>query len=150
MTRRATIENLHDICAGLPEVTFGTSWGDRPTYKVRDKGFVLFRAPHKTAVDPATGELYEDLIVVHTPVEEGQALVEDPDLPFFTIPHFRGYGAVLVQQSRLGELTCDELEEVLVDAWLTKAPKRLAKDFLNADVTLPAGRSRRGGRPGRS
>ena len=40
---------------GLPEVELGTSWGDRPTYKVRGKGFLLFRMPHKSAVDPETG-----------------------------------------------------------------------------------------------
>jgi len=41
----------------LPEVEFGTSWGDRPTYKVRGKGFLLHRPPHKTAIDPSTGQI---------------------------------------------------------------------------------------------
>jgi hypothetical protein len=56
--------------------------------------------------------------------------VEDESTPFFTIPHFNGYSAVLVQESRLGELTRQELEEVITDAWAAKAPKRLVKEHL--------------------
>ncbi|MBB6629462.1 MmcQ/YjbR family DNA-binding protein [Nocardioides sp. KIGAM211] len=130
MTRRATVDDLDAICSSLPEVELGTSWGDRPTYKVRGKGFLLFRAPHATAVDPATGEMYDDLVVITTPTAvEKQALVDDERLPFFTIDHFRSYNAVLVQQSRLGEIDRDELAEVITDAWAAKAPKTLVKKF---------------------
>ena len=52
--RPATAQDVHDLCLALPEVELGTSWGDRPTYLVRGKGFLLYRAPHRTAVDPAT------------------------------------------------------------------------------------------------
>ncbi len=48
------------------------------------------------------------------------------------IDHFKGYNAVLVQQSRLGELTRDELAEVITEAWLATAPKQLVKAFLDA------------------
>jgi hypothetical protein len=135
MTTRARPEDVDEICAGLPETELGTSWGDRPTWKVprgdKGKGFVLYRAPHKSAVDPATGEMYDDLVVIMTPTEvEKHALVEDPATPFFTIDHFNGYSAVLVQQSRLGELGRDELAEILTDAWATKAPKRLVREHL--------------------
>jgi hypothetical protein len=135
MTTRARPEDVDEICAGLPETELGTSWGDRPTWKVprgdKGKGFVLYRAPHKSAVDPATGEMYDDLVVIMTPTEvEKHALVEDPNTPFFTIDHFNGYSAVLVQQSRLGELGRDELAEILTDAWATKAPKRLVREHL--------------------
>ncbi len=130
-SRVATPEDVDDICRGLPEVELGTSWGDLPTYKVRGKGFVIHRAPHRSAIDPATGEPYDDLLVITVPGEsEKRALVEDERTPFFTIDHFNGYRAVLVQQSRLGELSRDELAEVLTDAWLTKAPKSLAKTIL--------------------
>jgi hypothetical protein len=135
MTTRARPEDVDEICAGLPETELGTSWGDRPTWKVprgdKGKGFVLYRAPHKSAVDPATGEMYDDLVVIMTPTEvEKHALVEDPATPFFTIDHFNGYSAVLVQQSRLGELGRDELAEILTDAWAAKAPKRLVREHL--------------------
>ena len=133
MSRPATPEDVDEICGSLPETELGTAWGDRPTWKVprgdKGKGFLLYRAPSPTAIDPETGERYEDLIVIHTPSEvEKLALVEDPDTPFFTIPHFKGYPAVLVQASRLGELDVDELREVIVDAWCAKAPKRLVKE----------------------
>jgi hypothetical protein len=119
---------IDEICMSLPEVELGTSWGDRPTYQVRGKGFVLRRRPHKTAVDPATGEMYDDLLVITTAGEaDKQALVEDPRLPFFTIDHFNGRPAVLVQQSRLGEIEREELVEIITDAWAAMAPKTLSR-----------------------
>jgi hypothetical protein len=122
------------ICRSLPEVELGISWGDRPTYKVRGKGFLLRRMPHHTAVDPSTGEMYDDLLVITTPGEaEKQALVEDPRLPFFTIDHFNGYHAVLVQQSRLGEIEHEELVEIITDAWAAKAPKSLSRKYFEDD-----------------
>ncbi len=135
MSTPARPEDVDEICAGLPETELGTSWGDRPTWKVprgdKGRGFVLYRAPHKSAVDPATGEMYDDLVVITTPTEvEKNALVEDPDTPFFTIDHFKGYSAVLVQQSRLGEIDRDELVEILTDAWAARAPRRLVREHL--------------------
>lgn len=134
MTRRGSADDIAEICLGLPEVELGTSWGDRPTYKVpkgpKGKGFLLYRAPSPTAVDPATGEMYDDLLVITTPGEaEKQALVEDDRLPFFTIDHFRGYNAVLVQESRLGEIDRAELVEIITDAWAAKAPKTLVRKY---------------------
>ena len=130
MSRRASADDIDEICMGLPEVEFGTSWGDRPTYKVRGKGFVLHRAPHRTAIDPETGEPFDDLLVITTPTEvEKRALVEDDRLPFFTIDHFNGYNAVLVQLSRLGEIDREELVEIITEAWATKAPKTLARKY---------------------
>lgn len=135
MARPATPDDIDAICRALPEVELGISWGDRPTYKVptgpKGKGFLLFRMPHKTAVDPETGEMWDDLVVIKTPTEiEKMQLVEDERLPFFTIPHFKGYNAVLVRQSRLGEIDVDELSEIIVDAWLAMAPPSLRKKFL--------------------
>ncbi len=50
--------------------------------------------------------------------------------PFFTTPHFNGYRAVLLRERDLARVTRDELEEVITDAWLARAPKRLAREFL--------------------
>ena len=134
-SRKARPEDVDEICAALPDTELGISWGDRPTWKVprgpKGKGFLLYRAPGRTAIDPATGEPFEDLIVITTPTEvEKNALVADESTPFFTIPHFNGYNAVLVQQSRLGELSREELAEVITDAWATKAPAKLVKAHL--------------------
>ena len=134
MSRPARPEDVDEICGSLPETELGTSWGDLPTWKVprgdKGKGFVLYRMPHPTAVDPVTGEMYDDLVVIITPTEvDKMALVEDASTPFFTIDHFRGYNAVLVQQSRLGEITRDELLEVITEAWAHRAPRRLVKEY---------------------
>jgi len=136
-SRRATPDDIETICLSLPEVEFGITWGDRPTYKVpkgdKGRGFLLYRMPHKTAIDPETGEMYDDLLVIRVPSEADKlALVEDDSTPFFTIDHFRGFNAVLVQQSRLGELEYDELAEIITEAWVHVAPKRLAKAYLAA------------------
>ncbi|MGZ5399913.1 MAG: MmcQ/YjbR family DNA-binding protein [Nocardioides sp.] len=135
MGRPATPEDIDEICASLPETELGITWGDRPTWLVprggKGKGFVLYRMPHKTAIDPETGQMYDDIVVIWTPTAvEKQALVEDPDTPFFTIDHFRSTDAVLVQLSRLGELDVEELREILTDAWARQAPKRLMKEHL--------------------
>jgi hypothetical protein len=136
-TRPARPEDVDEICRELPETWFGTSWGDVPTWLVphrpkrgQGRGFVLYRKPHKTATDPETDELYDDLLVVRTAnADDKQALV-DGDGPFFTIDHFSGFNAVLVQQSRLGEISREELVEVITEAWIATAPKRLVKEFL--------------------
>lgn len=122
------------ICGSLPEVELGISWGDRPTYKVprgeKGNGFVLYRTPGKTAVDPVSGEMYTDLLVISVANEDAKiALVQDPGLPFFTIDHFNGYNAVFVQESRLGELDREVLAEILVEAWACKAPKKLVTEY---------------------
>ncbi len=138
MTRRARLSDLDAICRSLPEVELGTSWGDRPTYLVRQnpkpRGFVLVRGPRKDAVDPATGEQYTDLLVIRTPSAEDKTALVEADGPFFTTDHFRGYNAVLLQQSRIGEVDVDELREVLTDAWLAVAPRSLAKRFLAGEL----------------
>jgi hypothetical protein len=46
---------------------------------------------------------------------------------FFTIPHFDGYSAVLVL---LEKIAVDELEELVIEAWLARAPKRLAEEYI--------------------
>ncbi len=132
MSRKARPSDVDAICGSLPETELGISWGDRPTWKVprgaKGKGFLLYRMPHKTAVDPDTGEMWDDLLVVMVATEaEKRALVEDDATPFFTIDHFKGFNAVLVRQSRLGEITRAELVEIITEAWACKAPKKLVE-----------------------
>jgi hypothetical protein len=140
-SRRARVGDVDAICRSLPEVELGTSWGDRPTYLVRQRpkprGFVLARAPRKDAIDPRTGEEYTDLLVIRTPGPEEKAALVESAGPFFTIDHFRSFNAVLLQQSRIGELDVEELREVLIDAWLAVAPRSLAKRFLAGELDTP-------------
>jgi hypothetical protein len=56
-----------------------------------------------------------------------EALVADDPSVYFTIPHFDGYAAVLVLLDRIG---LEELGELIVEAWLSRAPKRLAAAYI--------------------
>lgn len=56
---------------------------------------------------------------------------EDDTTHVFTIDHFRGYAAVLVQPSRMGEITRAELVGVATDAWAHRAPKCLVREHLD-------------------
>lgn len=128
MSRPAEPDDVATLCAALPETWFGVTWGDVPTWLVGDKetgkgrGFVLHRKPHRSAIDPATGEPFDDLLVIRTAGPEDSVALVESQGPFFTIDHFRGYNAVLVQESRLGEISVEELAEVLRDAWRAVAP----------------------------
>ena len=102
-------------------------------YQVGGKSFVFFRNPRPDAFDPETGERYADVIVFWVASEaDKQALVHDETSPFFTTPHFDGHLSVLLRASRIGELTRQELAEVVQDAWLSRASARRAADWLAA------------------
>ena len=78
----------------------------------------------------------EDIVAIRTAsVEERHGLIaSNPDI-FFTEPHYNGYPAVLV---RLAGIGIEELEELLIDAWLCLAPKAAVKAF---EAQLPARRA---------
>ena len=136
---RATVEDVHALARSMPgvEVVAGRS----TVYQVRRKSFVFFRSPRKDAVDPETGERYDDVIVFwvgRTPTSRPS--LADESTPFFTTPHFDGHPSVLLRGCRVGELDRDELAEVVYDAWLAQAPKRMAAAWL-ADRGLAGSRS---------
>ena len=127
---RARVQDVHDLARAMPHVT---QYGEdsRPVYQVGGKSFVFFRTARPDAFDPETGERYPDVIVFWVPSEaDKQALVQDPGSPFFTTPHFDGHPSVLVRASRLGEISRQELAEVIQDAWLAQASKRRAAAWL--------------------
>jgi hypothetical protein len=131
--RKARVTDVEQLALGLPEVTrdpADPSTPGRPAYQVRGKTFAFFRGPRKDAHDPATGEPYDDVMAFSCTAEDKEALVGDADSPFFTTPHWNGYNAVLLLERDLGRITVDELREVITDAWLAKAPRRLATEFL--------------------
>ena len=130
-SRRATVHDVHALAMGMPHVRVYDERADRPVYQVGGKSFVFFRSARPDAVDPVTGERYDDVICIWVESEdEKRALVEDPATPFFTTAHFDGHLSVLVRASRLGELRRDELAEVIQDAWLSRASTRRAADWL--------------------
>lgn len=115
----------------MPHVTVQTSGQGNAIYQVGGKSFVFFRTPRPDAVDPDTGERYDDVIVIWVDSDaEKAALVQDPGSPFFTTAHFDGHRSVLVRASRLDEITRQELGEIIRDAWLAQASKRRAATWL--------------------
>jgi hypothetical protein len=106
MNRRARIEDVHDLAAGMPHVTVEYGTGDNPVYQIGRKSFVFFRNPRPDATDPETDERYLDVIVFWVPSEaDKEALVRDEASPFFTTAHFKGNPSVLLRASRISELT---------------------------------------------
>ena len=129
--RPARVADVHDIARSMPHVTVWPGSEDKPVYQVGGKSFVFFRNPRPDAFDPDTGERYDDVIVVWVESnDDKEALVQDPDSPFFTTPHFNGHLSVLVRASRIGEITRQELAEVIQDAWLSRASPRRAAAWL--------------------
>jgi hypothetical protein len=109
----------------MPHVTVVGEDSGNPVYQVGGRSFVYFRTPRPDAVDPVTGDRYPDVVIFWVASEDDKlALVQDPSSPFFTTPHFDGHLSVLVRASRLGELSRDEVTEVVQDAWLSRASHR--------------------------
>ncbi len=123
--RRARVQDVHALALAMPHVTVVRGPADNPVYDVGGKSFVFFRNPRPDATDPATGERLPDVIVFWVASEsDKQALIQDPSTPFFSTSHFDGHRSVLVQASRIGELTLQDLTEVIQDAWLAQASAR--------------------------
>ena len=116
----------------MPHVTVDHGTRDNPVYQVGGKSFIFFRNPRPDAVDPESGERYLDVIVFWVASElDKQALVQDPASPFFTTAHFDGHPSVLLRASRIGELSREELAELVQDAWLSRASARRAAAWLS-------------------
>lgn len=127
--RRARVEDVHDVAAGLPGVRRIEGPTGKSIYQVGGKSFVFFRTPRADATDPVTGERYDDVIVLWVESEEEKAaLLQDPGPPLFTTAHFDGHPSVLVRAVDLGRLGYDELVELVESAWLARAsPARAAR-----------------------
>ena len=136
-SRRARLADVHELALRMPHVTVWRGPRGNPVYQVGGKSFVFFRTPRPDAVDPVTGERYPDVIVFWVPSEsDKQALVQDPSSPFFTTPHFDGHPSVLVRAGRLGEITRDELAEIVEEAWLARASPARARAWLREQQAL--------------
>jgi hypothetical protein len=127
----ATMTDLDELALALPETTKDVSEDGRPSYLMRGKYFCFHRSRRPDAVDPDTGERLDDVLVFRVDGSDAKELVlADPRGIFFTTPHWNGYPAVLIRIPDLAQLDREELQDALVDAWLTRAPKRVAKAWL--------------------
>jgi hypothetical protein len=126
----ATWEDVSRIALSLPEAS-EQPLHDLRSWRVRDKLFVWER-PLRRSDLRALGESAPAGPILGARVEHlvaKEALIADEPDVFFTIPHFDGYTAVLVELERI---SVQELEEVIVEAWLARAPKRLARQYIEA------------------
>ena len=122
--------DLDAFALSLPEVTKGVDDG-RPAYKVHGKLFCCQRSRRPDAVDPKTGERLDDVLMFRVAdLDVKELLLSDTRGIYFTTPHFNGYPAVLVRIPSLERLDRDELHDLVAEAWLTRAQKRVAKAWL--------------------
>jgi hypothetical protein len=124
------MDDLDRLALELPETTKAVEDG-RPSYLVHGKWFCFHRKPRKDAVDPETGERLADVLVFRVEDAGAKELqLRDARGLFFTTPHWNGFPAVLLRSRDLGRLDVEQLREVVEDAWLTRAQKRVAKKWL--------------------
>jgi len=129
----ATWEDVRRIALSLPDSAERFVHGSQ-AWHVHNKGFVWERPLRKAdllalGVAAPTGPIL-GARVAHLVAKEA-LIANAPDI-YFTTPHFEGYAAVLV---RLARIPLDELQELIVEAWLTRAPKRLARDYIAAHLS---------------
>jgi hypothetical protein len=108
----ATEDDVRRIALSLPEVT-EKPWFNTPGFRVKDKGFLRIRTEAEGA-----------LVAFVADLEEKEALIASDPATYFNLPHYDRYPTVLVH---LDAIDVDELTEVIVDAWLAKAPARVRK-----------------------
>ena len=125
------MRDLDRLALAMPEATKEISEDGRPSYFVHGKMFCFHRGRRPDAVDAETGERLDDVLMFRVDgPEEKELVLADPRGIFFTTPHFNGYPAVLVRIPSLRRLKRDELRDLVVGAWLTRAQKRVAKAWL--------------------
>jgi len=133
----ASWDDVRRIALALPQASERCSRG-LAQWRVRDKLFVWER-PLRASDIRALGERAPDGPILGARVEHlgaKEALLADDPRVFFTTPHFNGYPAVLV---RLQQIALDELDELIVEAWLARAPKRVAQEYIDAHLAPGAG-----------
>jgi hypothetical protein len=133
-----TFDDVARMVSELPEVTEGERFGNR-TWFVGKKGFAWERPFSKADIKRFGDETPPDGPILAVRVDdlgEKEAVLAANPKAFFTIPHFDGYAAVLIQ---LKTATKRSVREALTDGWLACAPSRLVQDYLQQE--RPRGRS---------
>ncbi len=110
----ATWDDVKRLALELPEVEEST-WYGTPALKVRGKGFCRLRED-------------EENIVLMVDMLEREALMQSEPEMFHITPHYQDYPAMLVC---LATVDREMLREQIIESWLRKAPKRLAKAYLD-------------------
>jgi hypothetical protein len=126
----ATWADVSRIALALPE-TAEESRGGQLVWRVRKNAFAWERPLRRGDIE-ALGELAPGgpVLAARVPdVGAKDALIADDADVYFTTPHFNGYPAILVQ---LDQISPPELDELITEAWLARAPDRLVREYLKA------------------
>ena len=125
------MRELDEHALAMPQTTKDVSDDGRPSYVVHGKLFCCHRSRRRDAVDTQTGERLDDVLMFRVAdLGVKELLLADDRGVFFTTPHFDGYPAVLMRIPDLAWIDRDELRDMVVEAWLTRAQKRVAKAWL--------------------
>ena len=124
------MKDLDELALAMPQATKEVEEG-RPTYRVHGRMFCFHRSRRPDAVDADTGERLDDVLVFNVAdLGEKEIMVADERGVFFTTPHWNGYKAVLLRIPDLERIDREELRDLVAEAWLTRAQKRVAKAWL--------------------
>jgi hypothetical protein len=127
----ATMADLDRLALTMPQATKELTADGRPSYLVHGKFFCLHRVPRKDAIDVETGERLDDVLVFRVAdLDVKELMLSDERGIFFTTPHWNGYPAVLMRIPDLARIEEEELADLVTEAWLTKAQKRVANAWL--------------------
>jgi hypothetical protein len=127
----ATMRDLDELALALPQTTKEVSEDGRPAYYVHGKLYCFHRGRRPDAVDPESGERLHDVLMFRVPdLGVKELLLADERGVYLTTPHFDGYPAVLLRIPDLERVDRDELHDLVAEAWLTRAQKRVANAWL--------------------
>jgi hypothetical protein len=126
-----TMADLDELALAMPQTTKEVSDDGRPAYHVHGKLFCFHRSRRPDAIDPETGDRLDDVLMFRVPdLDVKELMLADDRGVFFTTPHFDGYPAVLMRIPDLDRIDREELHDLVAEAWLTRAQKRVAKAWL--------------------
>lgn len=126
----ATVDEVRRIALALPQTAESRSYGNL-AWRVAGKLFAWERPLGRADIAALGDRVPDGPVYAVMTADEGvkRAMIADDPVVFFTTPHFNGHPAVLFELDRIG---IDELAELITDAWLARAPRKLAAEFLGS------------------
>ena len=130
VSHMATWDDVRRLALALPQTVEGSSREGFLTWSVKSKTFAWERPLRRGDLEPLGDAAPQGPVLAARVPDLGakEALLAEAGDSYFTTPHFNGYPAILV---RLDRIAVPHLEELLVEAWLARAPRRLAAGYLD-------------------